>query len=409
MKSDIDLYMDEYGIDALLVQGPAQHNPSMTYFTGMVHVMKGFLLKVRGKTPVLYCNDMERDEATRTGFETRTFSTQELHIAAEGDPNLADAVLMERILKEYEVSGRVSIYGKGEAGQIYGAINKLRDRLPDIEIVGESPSTSVLTMARGTKDDEEVERIRSVGEITVAVVGDVIGFLTSHQVKEDVLVDRNGDVLTIGDVKKKINLWLAMRGAENPYGGIFSIGRDAGVPHNSGTNEDPIPIGETIIFDLYPCEVGGGYFHDFTRTWCLGYATDEAQSAYEDVIEVYDVVSEAIRPDEYVREYQQMTCKLFEEKGHPTIGSNPGTLEGYVHSLGHNLGLNIQEAPTIRDLGTNYAKLAPGAVFTIEPGLYYPDRGMGVRIENTVWMKPDGELETLVDFPKDLVIKIPGV
>ena len=57
----------------------------------------------------------------------------------------------------------------------------------------------------------------------------------------------------------------------------------------------------------------------------------------------------------------------------------------------------------------NKAVLTPGMVFTIEPGLYYPDRGMGVRIEDTVWMKPDGELETLVDFPKDLVIKIPGV
>jgi Xaa-Pro aminopeptidase len=56
----------------------------------------------------------------------------------------------------------------------------------------------------------------------------------------------------------------------------------------------------------------------------------------------------------------------------------------------------------------NQTVISPGTVFTIEPGLYYPDRGMGVRIEDTVWMKPDGELETLVDFPKDLVIKIPG-
>ena len=200
-----------------------------------------------------------------------------------------------------------------------------------------------------------------------------------------------------------------MRGAENPYGTIFAIGRDAGIPHSSGTNDDLIRLGESIVFDIYPCEAGGGYFHDFTRTWCLGYAPAEVQALYDDVLELYETISAAIRPDKYAREYQQMTCKFFEERGHPTMGSNPRAVEGYVHSLGHSLGLNIHEAPMMRDLATNNAKLIPGTVFTIEPGLYYPDRGMGVRIEDTVWMKPDGELETLVDFPKDLVIKIPGV
>jgi Xaa-Pro aminopeptidase len=47
-------------------------------------------------------------------------------------------------------------------------------------------------------------------------------------------------------------------------------------------------------------------------------------------------------------------------------------------------------------------------VFTIEPGLYYPEREIGVRIEDTVWMRPDGELEVLVDYPKDLVLELPG-
>jgi len=48
-------------------------------------------------------------------------------------------------------------------------------------------------------------------------------------------------------------------------------------------------------------------------------------------------------------------------------------------------------------------------VFTVEPGLYYPERGMGVRIEDTVWIRPNGQPETLVDFPKDLVLKMPAL
>jgi Xaa-Pro aminopeptidase len=50
-----------------------------------------------------------------------------------------------------------------------------------------------------------------------------------------------------------------------------------------------------------------------------------------------------------------------------------------------------------------------GSVFTVEPGLYYPERDMGVRIENTVWVNPEGKVEVLAEYPTDLVLKVPGV
>jgi Xaa-Pro aminopeptidase len=45
-------------------------------------------------------------------------------------------------------------------------------------------------------------------------------------------------------------------------------------------------------------------------------------------------------------------------------------------------------------------------VMTVEPGLYYPERMMGVRLEDTVWMRPDGQVELLADYPLDLVLKV---
>jgi Xaa-Pro aminopeptidase len=48
--------------------------------------------------------------------------------------------------------------------------------------------------------------------------------------------------------------------------------------------------------------------------------------------------------------------------------------------------------------------LSPGTVTTIEPGLYYPDQEMGCRLEDTVWVRPDGKMEILADFPLDLVL-----
>jgi Xaa-Pro aminopeptidase len=50
--------------------------------------------------------------------------------------------------------------------------------------------------------------------------------------------------------------------------------------------------------------------------------------------------------------------------------------------------------------------LVAGVVITVEPGLYYPERGMGVRLEDTVWVRPDGQFEILADYPMDLVLPV---
>jgi len=409
MKSDIDRLMKDANLDALLVIGPAGHNPYMTYFTGLVHVTRGYLLKKRDHSPVLFHGSMERDEAASTGLQIKNlddYDPLKLLEEASGDPIRASAMLLQRIFKEFDVRGRVGLYGKTEIGPHYATLRLVGEALPDVELVGEASSRSVLTRARTTKDDDEVARIRKVGEITSTVVADVAGFLTSHQVKDGMLVDRQGEALTVGEVKRRINLWLAMRGAENPEGTIFAIGRDAGVPHSAGADDDLIPIGKPIVFDIYPCEAGGGYFHDFTRTWCLGYAPDEVQQVYEDVLDVFETVYQALKPNTPCRDYQVMTCELFEEKGHPTVLNNPKTKEGYVHSLAHGVGLAVHEGPYFSHVESNKDQLLPGSVITHEPGLYYPDREIGVRIEDTVWVHPDGTLEILAEYSKDLVLKM---
>jgi Xaa-Pro aminopeptidase len=102
--------------------------------------------------------------------------------------------------------------------------------------------------------------------------------------------------------------------------------------------------------------------------------------------------------------YQQRACELFEGFGHPTPHSNPNTEEGYVHGIGHGVGLNIHERPSSGLTATDDDRLVPGVVITIEPGLYYPDRGAGVRLEDTVYARPDGVFETLAEYPLDLVL-----
>ncbi len=184
------------------------------------------------------------------------------------------------------------------------------------------------------------------------------------------------------------------------------MGRDAGIPHSTGDNQAPLRLGQTIVFDIFPCEPGGGYYYDFTRTWCIGYAPDEALKVYEDVLSVFQQIKSELTAGTACSLYQERVCKLFQQQGHATTLENPRTQEGYVHSLGHGVGLNLHENPYFRLASNGSERLEPGVVITVEPGLYYPERGIGVRLEDTVWVRPDGQVETLADYPLDLVLPV---
>lgn len=409
MKKDLDRLMSDRKIDLIWITGPAGHNPSMYYMTGGGNITRADLVIMRGESPILFYQPMERDEAGKSDLLTRSlddFNLHELIRKANGDVNKSRVLLYQAILKDLGIdSGQMLVYGKIDAGQAYAVFRGLQEVMPDLKIVSEG-TDNLLSEAMLTKDEREISQIKSIGEITTQVVSRVAEFLSGQRSKDSILVDENGEPITIGSVKSKINLWLAELGAENPEATIFSIGRDAGVPHSTGNAEDVLALGKPIIFDIFPCQIGGGYFYDLTRTWCLGYAPDEVYQLYEDVRSVFTHVMGQFELGSKCTDYQKMVCKLFEERGHPTINSNPKTLEGYVHSLGHGVGLNIHERPWFGESAAATDLIQPGVVFTVEPGLYYPDIGMGVRLEDTVWVNRQGEIEILAEYPYDLVLPV---
>ncbi len=409
MKSELDALMGEKNLDALIVLGNADHNPPMYYMTGGGHVNDALLFKKSGQEAILFHLDMERDEAAKTGLKTQPYSKypeKELLEQAKHDTLLKDALRLQSILRDLGLTrGRLGVYGFTDLSASFGMLSHLGRLLPDLELIGESREQSLFMRAMETKDEHEIARIRRMGQVTTGVVGKVADYLTSCQVRDDeVLLNEDGSPLTIGQVKGMINLWLAERGAENPEGTIFAIGRDAGVPHSVGNPDDFVRLGRTIVFDIYPCEAGGGYFYDFTRTWSLGYATPEAQKLYDQVREFYEYVVENLDLNAPFKDYQKLVCDFFEARGHPTPQNTDAPVEGYVHSLGHGLGLNVHERPFSGAAATEKDRLAPGVVMTIEPGLYYPERGMGVRLEDTYWVRPDGRMEMLAEYSQDFVL-----
>jgi len=409
MKNDIDQLMVENGIDALLIVGPAQHNPSMFYLTGGGHITNADLIKKVGETAMIFHGSMEREEAARTGLKTCSydqFSFSDYLKKTNNNQIDAHALRYRDLFSKAGVeNGKIALYGSTEIGAKFVILQRFQQLFPEFEITGLIPD-SILLKAMMIKDPDEINRIRKMGVITTNVVGKVADFLSNQRVENETLMGENNSPVTIGLVKSKINYWLAEAGAENPEQTIFAIGRDAGVPHSQGNDSDVIQLGKTIVFDIFPCENGGGYFYDFTRTWCVGYAPEDVQKLYDQVKSVYNTVVSELTENTPFKHYQRRTCELFEEMGHPTVFSNPSTLEGYVHSLGHGLGLHVHEMPFSGLTASDQETLARGSVFTIEPGLYYPERGMGVRLEDTYYVSESGTIEKIVDFPMDLIIPI---
>jgi len=410
MKSDIDRLMQERDLDALIVAGGEEFNTARYYLTNGAHITRGTIVKIRGKDALLICNGMELEEAQKSGLRIKTdgeVGFYELYKDADNDPNKAQALLWKKLLiEEGLLAGRVGLYGTWQINTTIAVYNMLLQEADAYEFVAESTPT-VFTEAMLTKDDEEIERLKFVAERTNEAMSVAWDYIAGLSADGDYVVDADGQKVTIGDIKTLVRRELMVRGLEDT-GMIFAQGRDAGFPHSRGETDMPLQIGKAIVFDLFPREMGGGYHHDMTRTWCIGYAPKEVQEIYDTVMEAFDISVETYGVNKSTHHMQEAVLDYFESKGHPTTRTDPRAMEGYVHSLGHGVGIDIHEAPSISHVRRDDIFQIGNAV-TIEPGLYYPENGIGVRVEDFFIVDKNGELISITPFRKDLVIPIDGI
>lgn len=407
MKADLDRLMQERGLAGLLVAGGEEHSVARAYLSAGVHISGGLIVKKPGAEPLLIVNGMEFEEAKKSGLPCKTYGdVGYMDIVRQTSDPVQQTLLFWRAgLRAAGIEGgRIGVYGTGEINVYLEIARQAAAALPEYEIVGEAGPT-LLAEAMMTKDADEIARIRDVARRTNEVLQATWDYIAGHQAQADeTLADDQGAPLTIGDVKRFVRRALLDRGLEDT-GMIFAQGSDAGWPHSRGEEAMVLRQGQSIVFDLFPRELGGGYCHDVTRTWCIGYAPPEVQQAYDQVMEAFDRSLEAFALGQGTYTLQEVVLDYFEGQGHRTQRSHPGGLEGYVHSLGHGIGLQIHERPGISHLRRDDV-FQVGQVITIEPGLYYPERGFGVRVEDSLFISEAGELVSITPFRKDLVLPL---
>jgi Xaa-Pro aminopeptidase len=189
-------------------------------------------------------------------------------------------------------------------------------------------------------------------------------------------------------------------GADLPADVIVAGGAAGAEGHNSGSG--PLRAGDPVVVDIWPQDRASRCWADMTRTFVAGGGEpgEEIAEYWRLCRESLDLVHPMVRPGAGASELFRASCEPFIAAGRPTqLTKPPGEplREGYFHSLGHGVGLEVHERPL---LGRGTDTLVAGDVIAVEPGCYRRGYG-GCRLEDLVLVTEDGA-EILTDFPYDL-------
>ncbi|MDO1605837.1 aminopeptidase P family protein [Lactobacillus sp. YT155] len=234
---------------------------------------------------------------------------------------------------------------------------------------------NLIQKLRMYKTDEEIECISRAAQITDKVYDEILNYIKPG-VKEL-------------DIATEIEYLGKKMGAEAPaFETIVASGVRSSFPHGTASHK-LIGNHELIVLDFG--FVVDQYYSDVTRTVAVGEISDELRQVYEVTKNAEEAAIKSLELEMKFKDVDKAARDHITEHGYGQY---------FNHSTGHGLGLEVHEYPTVNTISTEILK--PNMVFTIEPGIYLPEKG-GVRIEDDVYLNEQGEVVLLTNKKNEFI------
>jgi len=209
----------------------------------------------------------------------------------------------------------------------------------------------------------------------------------------------DGEPLTCEVVKQHVQAAFLAHGT-SAQEMIVSHGTQTAIGHDMGSGA--IAADDVVLLDLFPVDLESACLADLTRTFVVGVVPDEIHDWHRLCREALALAVAEVRPGADGGDIHRLVSRFFAERGFPTLltkAEGEVLQDGFYHGLGHGVGLEVHESPSLGMIGE---ELVAGDVITIEPGLYRKGFG-GVRVEDLLHVT-EGGYELLTDCPYDLEV-----
>lgn len=385
---NIDTLLKSANADAYILYANS-NDPDMRYISGFNVSDPLLCIKCAGKRPVLIVPQMEKERA-----------------AAES----ACDVLTRGEIGFFEYYEEFKDGFKAQAKMTADYVGDREGKKPAVLVPENFPivfakvleNYCTLTVDRGgmgeirsVKTADEIAKIRACQALNERALAFAVNIIKTAPADNGELripagMSGEGEPLTSDVLRGLIECFFLKNGciAEET---IVSCGAETAMPHNIG--HGVLCENEPIVLDIFPRDRKTGYYSDMTRTVLRGEPSRELAKLYETVAEGKRLGESMIRAGIRGCDVHNAVLKYFEDSGYHT------ETEGFIHSLGHGVGLAIHEQPSLSPSG---GELAQGHIVTVEPGLYYRDIG-GVRLED-MGLVTAGDFDCFTKFEEKFVL-----
>ncbi len=374
--------------DTLLIIDTSEGNADLLYRTNFFVPDPVIYIEHKGEK-ILVLSDLEIDRGRNDATVDRILSLSEYQrkLVSKKRKRIRFVDIVDEVLKALKIK-KALVPGMFPAKYS----DELRKRGYSLKVSEEEP----FFKERLIKTPKEVNALKDALRKTARAMDLAIRTVASSEIKRNKLY-LGGQILTSEKIKGEINAELSRMGYHASHT-IVASGVQSSMPHHSG--DGPIFADKPLIIDIFPRSQETGYFGDMTRTVIRGEPSEKLIKMYNTVLAGQKLGISMIKDGVKSREVHTAIVEYFKESGFET-GNIDGKQQGFIHSTGHGLGLEIHEPPRI---GMGDEVLRDGNVVTVEPGLYYEKIG-GIRIEDVVLVEKKG-CTNLTKYPKRFRVKV---